>query len=513
MHRLENRGPEAYAHQEIGDHCTLGFTRLALNGLGSAGMQPMEHQGVHWACNGEIYNWMELKNRLGLELAGTSDTSLLGSLWLQLRDDPDAFFRALDGVFALVLVDKERNTVTIGRDPYGVRPLFIVSNETVTWVASEMKALIGLVPDQPIRHVKPGTYVQLQMDGTFLGSRRWHCSPWVKNPFLSYEGIAMEAVRTALMESVRKRLMTERPVAALLSGGVDSSLIAALVQQQLRLLGKPPLETFTIGFKGSPDLLHARQVADWIGSRHTEIVMTPDDFFDAIPHVIRDIESYDITTVRASVGNWLVSREIRRQSEAKVVFNGDGADEVFGSYLYCFRAPTEEAFDSEVIRLLDEIHMFDVLRSDRSISSHGLEPRTPFLDKQFVATVRSIATELIRPIRESKPEKYLLRKAFEPFALLPPAVLWRQKEAFSDGVSGTKSWYQEIQERVQEQSEVSTRIYTHVPPLTKEARYYRDLFHEYYGSECNAVIRHFWMPRWSNETADPSARTLSLYAP
>jgi len=469
----------------------------------------MQHRGIHWICNGEIYNWTELRDRLGLKQAGSSDTSILGDLWLQFRDDPDAFFRALDGVFALVVVDEERGLVTIGRDPYGVRPLFLVSSKEVTWVASEMKALIGLVADQPIRHVKPGTFLQLQLDGTFLGQRRWHVSPWTKNPLLGHEGTAMEAVRTALTVAVRKRLMTERPVAALLSGGVDSSLIAALVQQELKALGKPPLETFTIGFEGSPDLLHAREVAEWIGSRHTEIVRTPDDFFEVIPHVIRDIESYDITTVRASVGNWFVSREIRRQSEAKVVFNGDGADEVFGSYLYCFRAPSEEAFESEVGRLLDEIHRFDVLRSDRSISSHGLEPRTPFLDKQFVTTVRSIATNLIRPIRGLKPEKYLLRKAFEPLNLLPPSVLWRQKEAFSDGVSGTKSWYQEIQERV---PEVSDRIYTHVPPLTKEARYYRDLFHEYYGSECNGVINHFWMPRWSNETTDPSARTLSLYS-
>ena len=535
MHRLENRGPEASAHREVGDSCTIGFTRLALNGLGSMGMQPMQHRGIHWVCNGEIYNWMELRDRLGLQEAGTSDAqhpssdpvlggqhglmdavhpssdcSILGSLWLQLRDDPDAFFRALDGVFALVIIDEERGLVTVGRDPYGVRPLFQVSNERFTWVASEMKALIGLVPGQPIRHVKPGTWMQLQMDGTSLGGRRWYSTPWTKNPFLSYEGIALEAVGTALTAAVRKRLLTERPVAALLSGGVDSSLIAALVQRELRALGKPPLETFTIGFEGSPDLLHAREVADWIGSRHTEIVMTPDDFFEVIPSVIRDIESYDITTVRASVGNWLVSREIRRRSDAKVVFNGDGADEVFGSYLYCFRAPSEEAFESEVGRLLDEIHRYDVLRSDRSISSHGLEPRTPFLDKQFVATVRSVATNLVRPIRGSRPEKYLLRKAFEPLNLLPPSVLWRQKEAFSDGISGAKSWYQEIQERV---PEVSDRLYTHVPPLTKEARYYRDLFHEYYGSECNDVIRHFWMPRWSTETTDPSARTLSLYSP
>ena len=192
-----------------------------------------------------------------------------------------------------------------------------------------------------------------------------------------------------------------------------------------------------------------------------------------------------------------------------MVFNGDGADEVFGSYLYFFRAPTNEDFDAECGRLLQEIYMYDVLRSDRSISSHGLEPRTPFLDKQFVAVARSIPAELLRPRIGGQPEKWLMRAAFEPDQLLPASVLWRKKEAFSDGVSGkTKSWYQEIQERV---PEVSDRVYGYLPPPTKEARYYRDLFYERYGKEGQNVITHMWMPKWSGETQDPSARTLSLY--
>ena len=495
--------------QHIGMTCTLGFTRLALNGLGTGGMQPMTADGIGWVCNGEIYNYEELKERLDLSAAGTGDCGVLGALWQQFDGDPATFFRALDGVFAMVIVDKMRNTVTIGRDPYGVRPLFYVYDEDYTWFASEMKALIGLVPDRPIHHVKPGTWMQLRLNGEYVGAGRWHSVPWLKNPTYGDAVTAMGALRTSLVTAVRKRLMTERPVAALLSGGVDSSLIAALVQRELKALGKPPLETFTIGFDGSPDLAHARQVAEWIGSHHTEIVMTPDQFFDAIPEVIRDIESFDITSVRASVGNWLVSREIRRRSEAKVVFNGDGADEVFGSYLYFFRAPTNEDFDAECGRLLQEIYMYDVLRSDRSISSHGLEPRTPFLDKQFVAVARSIPAELLRPRIGGQPEKWLMRAAFEPDQLLPASVLWRKKEAFSDGVSGkTKSWYQEIQERV---PEVSDRVYGYLPPPTKEARYYRDLFYERYGKEGQNVITHMWMPKWSGETQDPSARTLSLY--
>jgi asparagine synthase (glutamine-hydrolysing) len=211
------------------------------------------------------------------------------------------------------------------------------------------------------------------------------------------------------------------------------------------------------------------------------------------------------------------------------VFNGDGADELFGSYLYFFRAPDHESYEAETIRLLEEIHKYDVLRSDRSISSHGLEPRTPFLDKQFVALVKSIPTELLRPIRRelpteclgfggadflryTRPEKWLLRMAFERENLLPRAVLWRQKEAFSDGVSGAaKSWYQEIQDRIDPDLLASAVTFSHLPPHTPEAAYYRILFDGFYGKDGECVLSYFWMPKWSGETKDPSARTLSLY--
>ena len=216
-----------------------------------------------------------------------------------------------------------------------------------------------------------------------------------------------------------------------------------------------------------------------------------------------------------------MAREISRRSEAKVVFNGDGADELFGSYLYFFRAPSDEAYETEVTRLLDDLYQFDVLRSDRSISSHGLEPRTPFLDKQFVATVRSIGTQWLRPIPQeqplSKPEKWLLRSAFEESGLLPPTVLWRQKEAFSDGVSDAeKPWYQRIQDALKDDAVLLARfqnpsLFSHLPPPTLEAFYYRTLFDKEYGPSCETMLPYFWMPRWSGETADPSARTLSLY--
>jgi len=503
---LENRGPEGCGQVQF-PSATIGFTRLAINDLRPEGMQPFSYESVSWVCNGEIYNWKELAERLQLPHTSESDCSILGALWSKHRSDPTTFFRALDGVFALILVDETTGLTTVGRDPYGIRPLFFVNVDQVLWFASELKALTHVCGNNSIHHVKPGTYMQINtQDGGEPLVTPYHTVPWLKNPTFANEDIAAEILKSSFGHAIYKRLLTERPVAALLSGGLDSSLVAALVQRALKEKGQT-LETYTIGFEGSPDVLYARQVAEHIGSKHTEIIMTPQQFFDAIPEVIKAIESYDITTVRASVGNWLISREIARRSEAKVVFNGDGSDEVFGSYLYFFRAPDDEQFEAETMRLLEDIHKYDVLRSDRCISSHGLEPRTPFLDKQFVATALSIPTGLRRPIQGVRPEKWLLRRAFEG-DFLPLSVLHRQKEAFSDGVSGAKPWYQEIQERVPPAT--NHRVYSHLNPRTAEAQYYRDIFESYYGEQGSTTIPYFWMPKWT-DAKDPSARTLSFY--
>jgi asparagine synthase (glutamine-hydrolysing) len=522
------RGPEGAMIKHVGDKVVLGFSRLAINGLTTDGMQPMEYDGLHWICNGEIYNWKELAERHGLDCGSSqSDCSVIGPLWRKLGGNADVFFKSLDGVFSIVLYDERNDLVYVGRDPYGVRPLFYGYSGDGVVIGSELKSLMGIV-DEPMVFM-PGTWATFNaVIGMRVGTGKYHTVPWLKNPMLSpvcgEKGLEMarEAVRETLTIAVRKRLMTERPVAALLSGGIDSSLIAALVQRELRALGKPPLQTFSIGFKGSPDLKYARMVADWIGSEHTEIVTTPDDFFAAIPDVIRDIESYDITSVRASVGNWMVCREIAKQSKCKVVFNGDGADEVFGSYLYFNRAPSEEEFEEECGRLLNDIHYFDVLRSDRCISSHGLEARTPFLDKQFVAVARSVATQWrLKPrgveqngYGEQCNEKWILRMAFDG-NLLPDEVIWRRKEAFSDGVSSEKkSWYEEIQDRVSELGldgwKESSEMFSHLKPISVESYYYRTLFEKMYKG-ADKCIPYFWMPKWSGETKDPSARTLSVY--
>ena len=554
---LAGRGPEG-ARILAGQRFQLGFTRLAINGLNEAGMQPFGHNNLQFICNGEIYNHRDLEERYNILAPSGSDCQMLGPLFEKLATSTDAatFFRALDGVFALVMVDNQNDVAYVARDPYGVRPLFIgyqfieiEGRQTLARLsfASEMKALPSC---SHVEAFPPGHYAAYDLKSlNRIGYEAYHTVPWLKRPSLqdsdteNYSKHVSEPIHATSSEfaisnhlrglipnsdskllcqsleaAVEKRVLnTERPIAALLSGGLDSSLIAALVQRKLKEMGKPALKTFSIGFQGSEDLRCARIAADHIGSDHTEVLMTPNEFFDAIPQVIKDIETFDITTVRASVGNYLVSQYIAKHTDCKVVFNGDGSDEVFGGYLYFKKAPSDEAFEYECRRLLNEIHTFDVLRSDRSISSHGLEARTPFLDKQFVAVAMSIPTHLRRPTA-NRMEKMILREAFLYENLLPKEILLRRKEAFSDGVSGTgdgaKSWYQECQERSLEEVgddwAQKAAKFVYMPPQTPEAYYYRFLFDKYYKGYELAVVPHYWMPQWTNAT-DPSARTLAIY--
>lgn len=535
LKQLSARGPEGARIIED-EKFQLGFTRLAINGLNPEGMQPMCYDSLVWACNGEIYNSGELAKRWNIELTG-SDCSVLGPLFDALGSQTDAktFFQSLDGVFSFVLIDAKSGIAFVARDPYGVRPLYVgyclgdasevppSGGRMCITDAQGIRPVERIVFSSEIKALGECTLVEAFPPGHYaaydtttlnrIGFEAYHTVPWIKNPQYNDLESAKTALSITLRAAVKKRMMMERPVAALLSGGLDSSLIAALVQKELLEAGKAPLKTFSIGFKGSEDLKYARLVADHIGSDHTEVVMTADDFFAAIPEVIQSIESYDITTVRASVGNWLVAREISRQTDCKVVFNGDGSDEVFGGYMYFYNAPSDEAFESETSRLLKDMHMFDVLRSDRCISSHGLEARTPFLDKQFVAVAKSISTALRRPVKGKWNEKQVLRLAFLDSGLLPPSVILRKKEAFSDGVSGVKPWYQECQERALAQvgdDWEKRNSFLHMTPKTAEAYYYRFLFNRFYGS-AEQVVPYYWMPRWSPGATDPSARTLSVY--
>jgi len=376
-----------------------------------------------------------------------------------------------------------------------------------------------------VKQFQPGTYSK------YIFSDKV-CSEWAivrenvvyhRTAFCnSYDGESVcldnvvKCIQKYLVRAVEKRCSTtERPIACLLSGGLDSSLIAALVNDYHRHHGLPQLETYSIGLPESTDLRYARMVAEHLGTKHHEVILTEQEFCEAIPEVIKAIESYDTTTVRASIGNYLLGKYIAKHSQAKVIFNGDGSDELLGGYLYMKSAPDAIEFDRECRRLLTDIHAFDVLRSDKSISSHGLEPRTPFLDRDWTQFYLSISPEIRQGRGEI--EKYLLRHAFsrrlyrthEGTELLPEEVLMRKKEAFSDGVSGhERSLYQVLQEYCATKPVMAIDT-KHNMAKTPEQAYYRSVFETFYPG-LGAVVPYFWMPKYV-EATDASARTLRTY--
>ena len=307
--------------------------------------------------------------------------------------------------------------------------------------------------------------------------------------------------------------MSERDIGCLLSGGLDSSLITSIVSKYQY---ENKLNTFSIGMQGSIDLEYSETVANYLNTKHHQIEISEDEFLEAIETVIYNIESYDTTTVRASVGNYLVSKYIKENTDCKVIFNGDGSDEVCCGYVYLKNSPSENELQKESERLVKELHYFDVLRSDRSISSNGLEARTPFLDKAFVKYYLSIPAELKEFDGVQRLEKHLLRKAFDNKDFLPKNVLWRRKCAFSDGVSSkNNSWHKIIQNHIdkiitdKEFNELKD-TYDHCPPQLKESYYYRKVFDSFFPNQ-HKLIPHFWMPKWTNVT-DPSARELEEYS-
>jgi len=529
---LGPRGPDI-TQSEIIQHTTgldvaIGFSRLHIQGEKSGAEQPFKmSDGRQVLCNGEIFNSDILLKKLGLVVSpGSSDCAVIPAL-LERGLPLEIVARQLDGDFAIVVLDLKAGTATVARDPYGVRPLFFASCSDSSWsgLASELKGFPKGTNATLVEAVEPGTVVVYSFDSNVeKETKTWHQAPWLKTPYWrsSLEGLTAggQALRHALEEAVMKRLTTVRAIGACLSGGLDSSLIAAIAAKQLAKKGIP-LHTYSVGMEGSPDLEHARLVAKHIKSIHHERVLTAEECLAVIPEVVKAIESFDITTVRASVGNYFVGRLVATETpDVKVVLNGDGADEILGGYLYMRAAPDDAAFEAETDRLLAEIHRYDVLRSERSMAAHGLESRSPFLDRQFVSVARSLPTEALRP-SATMIEKTILRTAFSEDGILPAKVLWRRKEAFSDGISrAEKSWFQLAAAKgeavVGSGSPVSgwkakAAGYEVNPPPTAEALWYRELFHQNYPISASAAVAPaMWMPRFVNAT-DPSARTLSLY--
>ena len=540
----KHRGPEfSKLTNDIIRKADIGFHRLSINGLNEASNQPLVIDDIVLICNGEIYNYKELYKTMNVTPTTGSDCEVIIHLFLRYGIEQTLFM--LDGVFAFVLFDNRPITdisittkIYMARDPYGVRPLYQLTSDNMKpsfyGFASELKCLSGICNtllqkdeyiEANIRQFEPGSYSVFEMSN--IVNATW-CPlrenikffiPTLPHSFMVLTDI-YKTIAKYLNDAVCKRCATtERPIACLLSGGLDSSLITALVDNYYHMQGLPnKLETYSIGLKGSEDLKYARIVADYLGTNHTEVIVTEKEMFDAIPDVIRDIESYDTTSVRASIGNYLLGKYISKHSEAKVIFNGDGSDELLGGYLYMNKCPDDIEFDKETRRLLKDIHMFDVLRSDKCISSHGLEPRTPFLDRPFTNYILSIPPCFRNHNNNRNCEKYLLRKSFDSDnfvnckgkPLLPHGILWRKKEAFSDGVSSQgRSLYQILQEHIAFHLNAEKESIKFIPCLETEKYYYKKLFNEYYPN-CSTILPYFWMPKYI-DVKDPSARTLEFY--
>lgn len=549
------RGPEFSKLNYDYMKMLLGFHRLAINGLDDISNQPLIYNNIVLICNGEIYNYKQLYREMKIVPTTNSDCEVIIHLYLKYGIEQTLIM--LDGVFSFVLYDNRVtdsicNNVYIARDPYGVRPLYYLKShndnnnsrlQNIYGFASELKCLIEIYKLNTsyfsIEQFTPGTYSTFELNNQVNACWRPKKEnfPYI-SPSFSYTNVLKmnnidelnsetycyfkrfsKSIARHLINAVTKRcITTERPVSCLLSGGLDSSLIAALVNNYYRTNNiQYKLKTYSIGLKGSEDLKYAKIVADYLETDHTEIIVSEQEMFDIIPEVIHAIESYDTTTVRASIGNYLLGKYISTHSDTKVIFNGDGSDELFGGYLYMNKCPDDIEFDKESRRLLKDIHAFDVLRSDKCISSHGLEPRTPFLDRSLVNYVLSIPPYFRNHKNFNTCEKNILRSGFtiDNFQdsigrqILPDEILWRKKEAFSDGVSCQgRSLYVILQEKIVEKMLTHNRFVE--ASIETEKKFYKEIFTSHY-PEIEQIVPYYWMPKYTTAT-DPSARTLNFYA-
>lgn len=513
--KISHRGPDSTTALSV-DKGFVVFHRLSINDLSSNGDQPFVYDNAILLCNGEIYNYRKLKLKYGIETKSGSDCEII--LHLYKKIGIEATLKELDGYFAFIIIDYSAGSgagggvVHICRDRLGVRSLFIGKNSYSISIASEMKAIHSLSYD--IDQVPPASYQTWDLSTlTLLKSNKYYELPIVQ--YFSVNGSESKYIRDYLELAVVKRLMTDRPFGCLLSGGLDSSLIVSILSKILAKDNKR-LETFSIGMVGSTDIEYARIVAKHCNTIHHEVIVTKEQMLSSIPKVIEQIESYDTTSVRASTPMYLLCKYIKENTDIKVIFSGEGSDEVLGGYLYFHKSPDSESFKEENYRLLSDIHFFDCLRADKCISAHGLEGRFPFLDVDFVNYCMSIDSKLKMPTN-NRIEKYLLRIAFSTGDYLPDEVLWRVKEAFSDGVSKQdNSWYKIIQDHLEgEEAEeageagAEDEIYEHCQPVLKESFYYRRIYDKIYPRR-EKLIPYYWLPKWSSNEKDPSARELKF---
>ena len=496
-----SRGPDDSRIVDTGEGF-LGFHRLAIMGLTPSGMQPFKLGKSYVVCNGEIYGFEKLKQELSKKYAfeSDSDCEILLPLYKEYGTE---MFAMLDAEFACIIYDGEAKEYIAARDPIGIRPLYYGYDKNGAIIfASEAKNLVELT--DKIMPFPPGHYYK---GGQFV----CYCDI-AKVDAVCHDDLetVCRNIHDKLVAGVEKRLVADAKVGFLLSGGLDSSLVCAIAAKK----SKEPIKTFAIGMsEDAIDLKYAKQVAEYIGSEHKEVFMTPDEVLESLETVIQLLGTYDITTIRASMGMYLVCKAIHEQTDIRVLLTGEISDELFG-YKYTDFAPDAAAFQEESQKRIRELHMYDVLRADRCISVNSLEARVPFGDIDFVKYVMSIDSEL--KLNKYGKGKYLLRHAFEEGDYLPEEILWREKAAFSDAVGHSMVDYlKEYAEGTYSDEEFESLCmkYAYARPFTKESLLYREIFERYYPGQAEMVV-DFWMPNkeWEGcDVNDPSARVLSNY--
>ena len=521
--RQRHRGPD-WSGVYVDEGAIFVHERLAIVDP-EGGSQPMRSadQDLVLAVNGEIYNHLDLKAELEspYEFLTKSDCEVINALYCE--DDAVSFLNRLNGIFAFVLWDRAKNRALIARDPIGVCPLYWGHDlDGLLWVASEMKALTGLCPD--VTQFPPGHF----FDTASRKLIRYYDRPWRDYAVTRGRSISAAELREAFERAVHRQLMSDVPYGVLLSGGLDSSLVAACAARFARHRIEdadrseawwPRLHSFAIGLEGSPDLAAATVAAEAIGTVHHGFRFTFEEGLDALPEVIRHIETYDVTTVRASTPMYLLARRIKAMG-VKMVLSGEGSDEIFGGYLYFHKAPSAQEFHEETIRKLDSLHTFDCLRANKSMMAWGVEPRVPFLDQEFLEVAMGMdATAKMAGV--GRIEKSVLRQAFAGY--LPDTILWRQKEQFSDGVG--YGWIDGL--KAYTNSRVTDRDFSRSaarfpinPPQSKEAYFYRRLFEQFFPDAacattvpggksiaCSSPAAIAWDEAFAG-TADPSGRSV-----
>jgi asparagine synthase (glutamine-hydrolysing) len=514
MYTLKGRGPDNMALQKVSDRLVLGFQRLRIVDTSVAGDQPLRKGAVSVIANAEIYNFEKIKAKYGFEFESSSDCEIFLHLYEKFGS-PENFINELDGVFAFILHDADKGVTYAGRDPIGVRPVFWGEDVHGNMgFASEAKALLPVCKPDTIKPFLPGHFWSSETDEV----QKWYKPTYNLEPApANYDETAdLKTTAELLYASTVKRMMSDRPIGTFLSGGLDSSVVAAFIKKYHRENGmNTNLNTFSIGLEGSPDLAYSQIVADHIQSSHHHVEVHVDDCLNAIEDVVYATETFDVTTIRASTPMYLLSKYIRQNSDDIVIYSGEGSDELTQGYLYFKKQPNEVEGALESRRLMEQLYEFDVLRVDRTTAAHGLEVREPFLDKAFMQHYHNLPTNIKCP-RENI-EKYHLRKAISDTYpdLLPHEIVWRQKEAFSDGVSSfkKKSWVDELKDYADSvisdaEFEEERRLY-HPMPMFKDALLLRRLYNKHYGTIEPQMISKYWVPQWSGDNPDSSARKLT----